>query len=130
MKQITLMEKYPVFTLFVDKNETTFKNVDEIIDFLKGKIENDPVATFIAVFDHYGHTKSLPNGEVNPSIKAAKDLVFCFGAQLKDAKVLAVRPRSFGIAELENSFEIAFLEAPNPMANEKMETWAKEIKNK
>ena len=130
MKQITLMEKYPVFTLFIEKNETTYKNIDEIIEFLKKKIEDDPVAVNIAVFDHYSHTKSLPKGEVNPAIKAAKDLVFCFGAQLKEAKVLAVRPRSFGVAELEDSFEIAFLEAPNPMANEKMEAWAKEVKNK
>ncbi len=129
MKQVTLMEKYPVFTLIVEKNETTFKNVDEIIEFLKKKIQEDPVATFIAVFDHYSHTKSLSNGEVAPFIKAAKDLIFCFGAQLKDPKVLGVRPRSFGISEIEEGFEISFLEAPNPMANEKMEKWAKEIKN-
>ncbi|TET87079.1 MAG: hypothetical protein E3J96_06210, partial [Sulfurovum sp.] len=59
MKQITVMEKYPVFTIEIAKNETTYKNVDEILAYLKLQIEAHPIATYIGEFDHYSHTKSL-----------------------------------------------------------------------
>lgn len=45
-------------------------------------------------------------------------------------KVLAIRPKSIGVAELANSFIISFLEAPNPAANEAMETWTLALKDK
>jgi hypothetical protein len=43
--------------------------------------------------------------------------------------MLGVRPRAFGIAEMEDMFVISFLEAPNPDANNAMETWVKAIAN-
>jgi len=42
---------------------------------------------------------------------------------------MGVRPRSFGVAEKDDSFVISFLEAPNPEANAAMEEWAKSIAN-
>jgi hypothetical protein len=129
MKQITLMEKYPVFTIQINKDETTYKSVDEIIEYLRGKISAHPVAVEIAIFDHYAHTSSLEVGEVAPDIKDAKNLVFCFGKALPKAEVMGVRPRSFGVAEKDDSFVISFLEAPNPEANAAMEEWAKSIAN-
>ena len=59
MKQVTVMEKYPVFTIELNKNETSYKNVDEIFNYLKSKIEAHPIATYIGEFDHYKHTDSL-----------------------------------------------------------------------
>ena len=129
MKQITLMEKYPVFTIQINKDETTYKNVDEIIEYLRGKISSHPVAVEIALFDHYTHTSNLEVGVVAPEIKDAKNLVFCFGKALPKAEVLGVRPRSFGVADMGDSFVISFLEAPNPEANAAMEEWAKAIVN-
>jgi hypothetical protein len=129
MKQITLMEKYPVFTIQIDKKETTYSSVDEIIEYLRGKISAHPVAVEIGLFDHYTHTSNLEVGVVAPEIKDAKNLVFCFGKALPKPEVMAVRPRSFGVADMGESFVISFLEAPNPEGNATMEEWAKAIAN-
>ena len=129
MKQITVMEKYPVFTIEIAKNETTYQNVDEVIRYLKSQIEAHPVAVVIGVFDHYTHTSNLEVGEIAETIKDAKNLICCFGKALPKPEVMAVRPRSFGVAEMSESFVISFLEAPNPDANAAMETWVKSIAN-
>lgn len=129
MKQITVMEKYPVFTIEISKNETSYKNVDEIITYLKSEIEAHPVAVYIGEFDHYSHTASLKVGEISQDIKDAKNLICCFGKVLAKPEVLAVRPRSFGIAQMADSFVISFMEAPNPEANAAMEKWVKAIAN-
>lgn len=129
VKQTYFQEKYPVFYLEIPKSETTFKTVDEIIDFLKQKVEGHKVAQFIATFDHYAHTQALEEGEINPDIKAAKHILFCFGIKLPTPRAMAVRPRSIGVSEFENEFVIDFLEAPMPMANATMEQWAKEVRN-
>ncbi|BAF69166.1 DUF6858 family protein [Nitratiruptor sp. SB155-2] len=128
MKQMTLMEKYPLFVLELNKEETGKKSVDEIITYLKEKIESHPVATYIATFDHYAHTKSLTEGEVSPDIQAAKNIVFCFGKELPKPEVMGVRPRSIGVADLGEKFVISFLEAPNPVANNAMEEWVKGLR--
>lgn len=130
MKQTLFQEKYPVFTLELGKEETSGTSVDAIIDFLKARISENPNAVFIGVFDHYAHTTSLPEGEIAPEILDAKNLLFCFGTKLPNPGVLAVRPRSIGIAELADKFIITFMEAPMPLANQAMESWVKALKNK
>lgn len=130
MTKTIFMEKYPLFTLIVNKNETNFKNVDEIIKHFEQLIENHPVAKFIALFDHYKHTSSMQEGVIAPEIKDAKNIIFCFGKQLPNAKILAVRPRSIGVCELEDSFEISFLEVPNEQLHAVVEDWAKSVKNR
>ncbi|MBD3794154.1 MAG: hypothetical protein IE889_08400 [Campylobacterales bacterium] len=127
MKQITVMEKYPVFTIEINKEETNYKNVDEILAYLEQQIDKHPIAVYIGEFDHYGHTSSLEVGQINPEIKDAKNIICCFGKALPKAEVLAVRPRSIGVAELVDKFVISFLEAPNPEANQAMESWVKGI---
>jgi len=126
MKQITVMEKYPVFTLEIDKNETSYKNIDEIFAYLKEQVVSP---TYIGEFDHYAHTSSLEVGEISDAIKDAKNLICCFGKKLPKPEILAVRPRAIGVAEMEDSFVVSFLEAPNPDANVAMEKWAKGIAN-
>jgi len=127
MKQITVMEKYPVFTIEISKNETIYKNVDEILVYLKNKIEAHPIAAYIGEFDHYTHTANLAEGEISEAIKNAKNIICCFGKVLLKPEVLAVRPRSIGVAEMSHSFVVSFLEAPNPEANAAMESWVKGI---
>ena len=129
MKQKIFKEKYPIYTLNIQKDETTLKNVTEIISYFKKKIDNHPIVSYIGEFDHYSHTKSLPNGEIAQNIKDAKNIIFCFGVQLQKPEVLAVRPRSIGVCELENNYVISFLEAPMETANTTMEEWAKSVKN-
>ena len=129
MKKTIFMDKYPVFTLEVQKNEISQNNVDEIISYFKEKIDAHKIAAFISIFDHYAHTQAL-GGEINPDIKDAKNIVFCFGAAIPNTKILAVRPRSVAVAELENSFMIEFIEAPKEQLHEVMENWTKDLVTK
>ncbi len=129
MRQALFQEKYPVYTLEVDKSETTYGSVDEILAFFKTRIDEHPVVAYIGVFDHYAHTKSLKEGVVSDQILAAKNILFCFGKELTSPCVLSVRPRSIGVAEMNDAFVVTFLEAPNPMANEAMEQWALSLRN-
>jgi len=129
MTKTLFMEKYPVFSLEIGKNETSFTSVTEIIEYLKAKIEAHQVAIFIAVFDHYEHTSSMADGVINPEIKDAKNLIFCFGKQIPNPKILAVRPRSIGVCELENSFSIDMIQVPNEELHTLTEAWIKSIAN-
>jgi hypothetical protein len=128
MTQTIFKEKYPIFSLEIMKNEIDKNNCMEIIDYFKEKIDSHPIAAFIAIFDHYGHTSSLQEHTINPNIKDVKNIVFCFGAEIPNTKVAAIRPRSIGVSELENSFIIDFMEAPNEKANGFMEEWSKALK--
>ncbi|WP_024791031.1 MULTISPECIES: DUF6858 family protein [unclassified Lebetimonas] len=128
MQQMILQEKYPVFVLDVYKDETHYKTTDEIIKFFKEKINSHPICTYIGEFDHFTHTKNLPNGEIAKGIKDCKIIIFCFGNKILNGKITAVRPRSIGVTEFEDKFEIAFLEAPALIANDVMEGWVKDIK--
>jgi len=130
MKQMNLLEKYPVTTLEVAKEETQFKNVDEILTHLKSKIDAHPVATYIATFDHYGHTSSLEDGTLSSDILDAKNIICCFGKELPNPLLMAVRPRAIGVAEMADKFVVSFMDAPNPQAHEAMVLWVQSIINK
>lgn len=126
MKKTVYMDKYPVFTLSVQKSEISYTNVAEIIAYFKAKVEAHPVAKFIATFDHYAHTKGL-GGEIMEGLKEAQNIIFCFGPAIPNTKILAVRPRSIAVCELEDSFVIEFMEAPKEEMHALMETWAKAL---
>ncbi len=129
MKQSLLMEKYPVFEMELGKNETTLQGVDAIIAHFKAKIDANPLVAYIGTFDHLAHTRSLPGSEVAPNILAAKLIVFCFGVKLPNPHVMALRPRSIGVADLGDKFVVNFMEPPMPVATQAMEAWAKELRN-
>jgi len=126
MTQTTFMDKYPINSLEIPKNKTTITNIDEILSYFKDKIIEHPIATFISIFDHYAHTQSI-NGEINPEIKNAKNIIFCFGSAIPNTKILSVRPRSIGVAELEDSFMIEFMDAPKEDIQKLLITWSKEL---
>jgi len=131
MKETMVMGKYPISELSIEKNHTTFTTADEIIETLKKKIDAHPVAVFIATFDHYTHTKSLAEkGMISDDILDAKNIICCFGKAIPEANMIAVRPRSIGVVEMQNEFVISFLDAPNPQAHEVMISWVESIKNK
>jgi hypothetical protein len=129
MKQTLLQEKYPVFVAEIGKDETSCRSVDDIVAYLKAKVAEKEKVTFIGVFDHYAHTKSI-GGEINPDIKAAVDVIFCFGFALPNPQVLAVRPRSIGVADMGDKYVVSFLEAPMKPANEAMEAWVKGLRDR
>lgn len=128
MKQTLLQEKYPIFVAEIGKNETTCQSVDDVVSYLKTKIAENPKVQFIGVFDHYAHTKNI-GGEIAPGIQGAVDVIFCFGFALPNPQVLAVRPRSIGVADLGDKFVVSFLEAPMKPANEAMEAWVKGLRD-
>ncbi len=128
MTQKTFMEKYPIWTLKVDWSETECNDINEVCKYFMDRVEEHPKAAFIALFDHYSHTKNLPDGEIAPEIKDAKNVVFCFGPKIANAEMLAVRPRSIGVVDFGESFEVVFLEAPMEPINKIMEGWAKGLK--
>ena len=127
MKQVLLQEKFPMFKLEIDKTETTFNSSQELVDYFKQLIDEHKITRFIGEFDHYSHTKGLEGGEMAEDIIDARNVVFCFGTKLPKAEMLAVRPRSIGIAEHETGFTISFMEAPMALANDTMEAWVKGV---
>ncbi|MBU1667452.1 hypothetical protein KKC13_03480 [bacterium] len=130
MQQSMVMEKYPISELDIAKETTSFRTVDEVLLYLKEKIDRHPVAAYIATFDHYIHTEGLAEGEINPKILNAKNIVCCFGKQLSKPNMLAIRPRSIGVAEMADKFVVSFMDAPNPQAHKAMVSWVKGIANK
>jgi len=129
MTKTVFMDKYPVCTVEILKSKTTYTNVKEILEFFKSLIDAHKIAKYIAIFDNYEHTKSL-DGDINPEIKDAQNIIFCFGQAIPNTKILAARPRGFGVAELEDSFIVEFLEAPKEAMNDVMVNWAKSLANK
>ncbi len=130
MKQTLFEEKYPVYSLEIDRDESPFESVDAICGYFRACIEAHRSAVFIAEFDHLAHTRSLPEGRADSGIRAAKNLVFCFGITLPNPQVLALRPRSIGVAETDSGFVITFMEAPMPIANAAMEDWTLGLRHK
>lgn len=127
MKQVLLQEKFPIFKLEIDKSETEFKSAQGLVNHFKQLIDEHKVTRFIGEFDHYSHTKGLEGGEIANNIIDARNVVFCFGSKLPKAEMLAVRPRSIGIAETKTGFMISFMKAPMALANDTMEAWVKGV---
>ena len=75
MQYTHFMDKYPVHHINILKSTISCTSVDEVLSFFREKVEADPRAIFIAEFDHYAHTSSLPEGEIAANIKAAKHLI-------------------------------------------------------
>ena len=127
MQYTHFMDKYPTHHLDILKSETSYTSVDEILSFFRAKVDADPRACFIANFDHYAHTRSLPEGEIAEGIRAAKHLIFCFGLKLPNPIAMSPRPRSIGVCEMDDCFTISFLEAPNPMMHQVMLEWVADL---
>ena len=127
MKRTILLDTHPMYSCEILKKDTTKQNTNDIIEHFKRKIEENPEAGFITVFDHYQHTQSL-GGEILENIIDAKNLIFCFGHTIKNMEILAFRPKSIAICETEESFVLEFLETPRPEVNAWMQSWIEEIK--
>lgn len=127
MKQTLLQEKYPIFVAEIAKDETDCQDVAAVAAYLRDRIAANEKVSFIDLFDHYAHTMAI-GGEIAPDIKAAVNVVFCFGVALPKPQVLAVRPRSIGVADMGDRFVVSFLEAPMQFANDTMESWVKGLR--
>jgi hypothetical protein len=122
MKQMLLQEKYPLYVAEIAKAETDCRTVDDMVAYYRDRIAENPKVQFIGIFDHFAHTTRI-GGPIMEGITAAVDVIFCFGFALPNPQMLAVRPRSIGIAEFADKFVVSFMEAPMQPANEAMEAW-------
>ncbi len=129
MTKTLFKETYPIFSLTLAKHATPYMSIDAVLEALKEAIDAHAVATYIGQFDHFSHTCSLEGAEISTAIHDAKNILFCFGKELPDPLILAVRPRSIGIADTGDSFVLSFLEAPNPVANEAMKSWCSALQH-
>jgi len=120
-------DEYPIYTTTLKKSETTMPNMSALILHYQTKIQEHPVATYIGVFDHFRHTSSLEDGVISADILDAQNVLCCFGKNLENAEVMAVRPRSIGIVERQDEYIISFLKAPNPAANDAMVAWTEAL---
>lgn len=123
MQKTLLKDVYPVFSLRLEKRADGLNSIDQVMQHLKRRIEDDQVACLIGEFDHLAHTKALPDGKVDPGMIAAGNLVFCFGKELPQPQMLAIRPRAIGVAEYDDHFVVSYMEAPMPAANQAMQQW-------
>ena len=123
------MDKYPIYTIELDKKEISQNSIEEILEYFKNKIESHPVATIISTFDNYTHTKNI-GGEITDEILDVKNIIFCFGTTIPNTQITAVRPRSIGICELKDKFSINFLEVPREELNNLLQKWTKELLQK
>lgn len=127
MQPRLVTQGYPLFVLELSRAQCRYADIESICAYLRERIESHRCARFIADFDHYAHTAALPEGEIGSDIRAARNLVFCFGITLPDAAALGLRPRSIGVAETEAGFVLSFLETPMPLVNAAMEDWVRDL---
>lgn len=120
MEFISFKDTYPVYVREIPEGNYS---IDSIIEILKNNIKQHPFAEFIAVFDHYALTTKIEGHVLSEDILGAKDLIFCFGKELPVPEMLAIRPRSIGIAKIKNGFTISFMQAPNEKATQSMIEW-------
>lgn len=128
MKQLHFQEKYPVTVVDIAKSETRYDSAAAIAGYFKDCVAKTPRVSYIGEFDHYAHTQAI-GGEIAPGIRAAINVLFCFGHALPNPQVLAVRPRSIGIADMGDHFVVSFMDAPMKPANDAMQAWALGLRN-
>lgn len=128
MESLNFLDRYPVRTLEIPKRACLYRSLDEIIAFLRERIDLNPIAVYIGLFDHYAHTRSLADGEIAPEIRGVKNLLFCFGQKIPSPVMAALRPRSLAVCETDTAFVLSFLEAPVPAMNETMTGWVEALR--
>ena len=120
--------QYNLQTMEFPKNEARFDSVDAMIAFLKEQVDAHPVAGYIATFDHYTHTSSLPQHTIAEDIHDAKMVIFCFGPELSIPQQAGMRPRSISVIEQTDSYTVTFMNPPAPALMDIMTAWCEQLK--
>ncbi len=128
MQKSIFKDKYPVWKLELKKSEIRQTSVAEIIAYFKEKIQSHPFAEYIAFFDHYEHIKSI-GGTITPEVLDMQNIIFCFGPDILDTQIAAVRPRSIGVCQLKDRYIIEFMQAPSEKAQDTMIEWTKTLEH-
>ena len=128
MNKSMLLEKYPVYSVEIIKQDCTCEHVDAVLARLKEQIESHPVATYIGEFDHYQHVAKQPEGKIDEAIQAAKHILFCVANAIPNPLIGAARPRAISVVEMQDKFVISFLEAPVSEVNQLIGEWLISLK--
>jgi hypothetical protein len=123
----TLLDKYPVYTAELMKDNTECKRIDDVMGHFKMKIDQHPVAAYIGEFDHHAHVAAQPEGKIADEIKASKHILFCVANAIPNPLIGALRPRALSITELTDRFIISYLEAPVETANQLIADWVEQL---
>jgi hypothetical protein len=124
MQSVNFKDKFPLYTTTISKESYS---IDELIKYFKAKIESHPIAGFITIFDHYAYTSAKEEHNIPEDILDVKNVIFCFGKEIANPLVPAVRPRSIAIVETKDNFTISFMEAPNGKLTQVMVDWVIEL---
>ncbi|MBN2234680.1 MAG: hypothetical protein JW706_05980, partial [Opitutales bacterium] len=117
--------KFPIYSINLAKNPLYY-DLPSVAAALKSRISGHPVARHVADFDHQAFDPS--NNEERPAgLKNAMNVLFCLGPKMEEPHVIAIKPRSFGIAEYDRHFTISFMEAPSDKATETMKEWVRSL---
>lgn len=128
MKKIELLDRYPVYVEEIAKEQTECASTDEVIERLSAEVKAKPGATLIGVFDHYGHVKAHPDGQIAEDIRDSKHLLFCLSSGIPNPLIAAVRPRALSVVELADRFVVSYLEAPVEGPNAVMAGWVEALR--
>ncbi len=120
--------QYHIQFMEFSKDEAAFANADEMIEHIKAQIDAHPMARYIATFDHYLHTKSLPQGRIADDIVDVKMAIFCFGPDISIPQLAGIRPRSISVVEHTDKYTVTFMNAPAPFIQDEMTKWSEQLK--
>jgi hypothetical protein len=120
--------QYNIQTMEFSKDEARFATADDAIAFIKEQVDAHPIARYIATFDHYTHTKELPQHAIADDIVDVKMAIFCFGPDISVPQLAAIRPRSISVVEHTDKFTVTFMNAPAPVLQDTMTQWAMQLK--
>jgi hypothetical protein len=120
--------QYNVQSLEFTKDQARFASADEAIAFIKEQIDAHPMAAYISTFDHYTHTKNLPQSRIADDIVDVKMAIFCFGPDISVPQLAGIRPRSISVVEHTDKFTVTFMNAPAPFIQDAMTDWSLQLK--
>jgi len=120
--------QYNIQSMEFGRDEAAFANADEMIAYIKEQVDAHPMARYISTFDHYSHTKALPQGRIADDITDVKMAIFCFGPDISIPQLAGVRPRSISVVEHIDKYTVTFMDAPAPFIQDEMTKWCEALK--
>jgi len=121
--------QYNIQSMEFGKDEARFDSADEMIAYIKEQVEAHPMAAYISTFDHYTHTRNLPQGRIADDITDVKMAIFCFGPDISIPQLAGVRPRSISVVEHTDKYTVTFMNPPAPFIQDAMTEWCEALKN-
>ncbi len=115
--------RYPAMIPELEKSDRICQTVEDVGDYFRARIAENPKTQFIGVFDHFAHTRKIGGDWGGKSIREfARRRASSSASRSPHPQILALRPRSTGVADMGDRFVVSFMEAPVQRANVAMES--------